>query len=173
MKLLVTLDGSYFSEAVLATVAAIARPLNAEVELLAVGQPQAVHATVAHTPVVELAPVATATGTRMSVPLPNELLEPPAESRAQAIDRVEATLRGYLVHCARESLPGIDVRTRVEFDDDVAGAIIARARQEHPDLIAMTTHGRSGLSHLLAGSVCERVIRSGVAPVIVIRPWSA
>jgi len=34
----------------------------------------------------------------------------------------------------------------------------------------MATHGRTGISHLLAGSVCESVIRSGVAPVLVLRP---
>jgi nucleotide-binding universal stress UspA family protein len=48
--------------------------------------------------------------------------------------------------------------------------IIDRARQEHVDLIAMATHGRTGLMRALAGSVCERVIRSGVAPVVVLRP---
>ncbi|HET8648273.1 MAG TPA: universal stress protein, partial [Vicinamibacteria bacterium] len=45
-----------------------------------------------------------------------------------------------------------------------------RARRTHPDLIAMATHGHGGARHLLAGSVCERVIRSGVAPVLVVRP---
>jgi nucleotide-binding universal stress UspA family protein len=37
-------------------------------------------------------------------------------------------------------------------------------------LIAMATHGRSGAGHLFAGSVCEKVIRSGAAPVVVVRP---
>jgi nucleotide-binding universal stress UspA family protein len=34
----------------------------------------------------------------------------------------------------------------------------------------MATHARSGLAHLIVGSVAERVIRSGVAPVLVVRP---
>jgi hypothetical protein len=43
-------------------------------------------------------------------------------------------------------------------------------------MIAMDTRGRTGLSHLLAGSVCEQVVRGGVAPVMVLRPaltWCA
>ena len=58
MKILVTLDGSHFSEAILGAVARIARPLQAEVELLAVGQPAEVHVTPARASYVEMAPAA-------------------------------------------------------------------------------------------------------------------
>jgi nucleotide-binding universal stress UspA family protein len=169
VKILVTLDGSHFSEAILGAVAALAAPLDAEVELLAVGQPERAQGTLARATYVEMTPAATATGTRLGVPAAAELLGPPAESRAQALARVEASLRDYLTLRAHE-LEGVRVQTRVEFADDVAEAIVQRARDTRPDLIAMATHGRSGLSHLLAGSVCERVIRSGVAPVLVLRP---
>ena len=37
------------------------------------------------------------------------------------------------------------------------------------DLIVMSTHGRSGLPHLLLGSVAERVVRSANCPVLVVR----
>ncbi|MBA2592613.1 MAG: universal stress protein [Gammaproteobacteria bacterium] len=37
------------------------------------------------------------------------------------------------------------------------------------DLIVMGTHGRSGLSHLLLGSVAERVVRGSEVPVLTIR----
>ncbi len=37
------------------------------------------------------------------------------------------------------------------------------------DLVAMGTHGRTGLSHLLLGSVAERVVRSSKVPVLTIR----
>ena len=37
------------------------------------------------------------------------------------------------------------------------------------DLVIMSTHGRSGVSHLLMGSVAERVIRSSACPVLVVR----
>ncbi|MGE5185628.1 MAG: universal stress protein [Acidobacteriota bacterium] len=40
---------------------------------------------------------------------------------------------------------------------------------EKVDLVAMSTHGRTGLSHLLMGSVAERVVRSCKVPVLTIR----
>jgi nucleotide-binding universal stress UspA family protein len=52
-------------------------------------------------------------------------------------------------------------------------AIIEVAEAEHVDLIVMATHGRSGLSHLVMGSVAERVIRLAPCPVLTIRPPSA
>jgi len=169
MKILVTLDGSHFSEAILASVAAIARPLNADVELLAIGRPSEVRVTPTRSAYVEVTPAATTTGTRINVPLAAELLPPMAETREQAIGRLEATLHDYLNARAQE-LAGVIVETRVEFAEDVARAIVARARAIRPDLIAMATHGRTGLSHALVGSVCEAVIRSGIAPVLVLRP---
>ena len=44
------------------------------------------------------------------------------------------------------------------------------ARDEGADLIAMTTHGRKGLGHLLLGSVTEKVIRTAPCLVLVVRP---
>ncbi|MBI2563014.1 MAG: universal stress protein, partial [candidate division NC10 bacterium] len=38
------------------------------------------------------------------------------------------------------------------------------------DLIMMATHGRTGLSHALVGSVTERVVRKAPCPVLSIRP---
>jgi nucleotide-binding universal stress UspA family protein len=169
MKILVTLDGSHFSEAILDTVARIARPLGAAVELFTVGRAEQAQATPVCVKYVEMTPGGTTTGTRVAVPLPAEMAAPVAESRTQALVQLERELQDYLQQEARE-LTGVTVETRVAFADDVGGAIVARARATHPDLIAMATHGRTGMSHLLAGSVCEHVIRSGVAPVVVLRP---
>jgi nucleotide-binding universal stress UspA family protein len=47
---------------------------------------------------------------------------------------------------------------------------INRAVDEHQiDLVVMGTHGRTGLRHLMAGSVAERVVRSSRVPVLTIR----
>ncbi|MFW6051688.1 MAG: universal stress protein [Myxococcota bacterium] len=43
------------------------------------------------------------------------------------------------------------------------------AREVGADLIVMGTHGRSGLGHLLLGSVAERVVRSSAVPVLTVR----
>ena len=48
--------------------------------------------------------------------------------------------------------------------------IVETAEAEHVDLIVMATHGRTGLSHLLIGSVAERVVRTAPCPVLTIRP---
>jgi universal stress protein A len=55
-----------------------------------------------------------------------------------------------------------------------AKRIVEHARETHADLIVMGTHGRSGLSHLLLGSVAERVVRTATCPVLTWRgPASA
>jgi nucleotide-binding universal stress UspA family protein len=50
--------------------------------------------------------------------------------------------------------------------DSLADAIVTYARAADIDLIVMGTHGRSGLSHLLKGSIAERVVRK--APCMVL-----
>ncbi len=47
--------------------------------------------------------------------------------------------------------------------------IVKAAREVEADLIVMGTHGRHGLSHLLLGSVAERVVRTAPAPVFTVR----
>jgi nucleotide-binding universal stress UspA family protein len=48
--------------------------------------------------------------------------------------------------------------------------IIRTAKEKGVDLIVMATHGRSGLSHILFGSVAEKVVRKSTCPVLSIRP---
>ena len=51
--------------------------------------------------------------------------------------------------------------------------IIRAARLKGADLIVMATHGRTGLSHALVGSVTEKVVRMAPCPVLSIRPVGA
>src|SRR5512147_786183 len=44
------------------------------------------------------------------------------------------------------------------------------AQERHVDLIVMGTHGRTGLAHLLIGSVAERVVRHASCSVLIVRP---
>ncbi len=48
--------------------------------------------------------------------------------------------------------------------------IVRYAREHAIDLIVLATHGRSGLAHLLIGSVAESVVRSAPCPVLTVRP---
>ena len=47
--------------------------------------------------------------------------------------------------------------------------IVKFANENGVDLIAMGTHGRTGLAHMLVGSVAERVVRTSKCPVLTIR----
>jgi universal stress protein A len=47
--------------------------------------------------------------------------------------------------------------------------IVTNAQSENVDLIVIGTHGRSGLAHVLLGSVAERVVRKTHCPVLTVR----
>jgi nucleotide-binding universal stress UspA family protein len=68
----------------------------------------------------------------------------------------------------RDRLPGVRVLVASEFGQPAA-AILDRAEREKVDLIAMTTHGRSGVSRWAFGSVAEHVIRHCACPLLVRR----
>ncbi|HUY18790.1 MAG TPA: universal stress protein [Candidatus Binataceae bacterium] len=63
---------------------------------------------------------------------------------------------------------GIECITLLRFG--VAHAeILATAKRIKANLIIMSTHGRTGLAHVLIGSVAERVVREATCPVMTIR----
>ncbi len=71
---------------------------------------------------------------------------------------------------AVETFQRADVRAEEEFrTGDPAGQILGLADDLPADLIAMSTHGRSGVSRWVLGSVAEKVIRTATAPVLVVR----
>jgi len=57
------------------------------------------------------------------------------------------------------------IRTGVTFVE-----IIDYIKEEGIDLVVMGTHGRSGIEHILIGSVAEKVVRKSPCPVLTIRP---
>lgn len=82
----------------------------------------------------------------------------------------EAEARGYVdsvVAGARE-LGLTDVDGEIETAADSGSAIVHRAARGDVALLVMATHGRSGLSRWLTGSVTEFVIRSSPVPVVVV-----
>lgn len=68
----------------------------------------------------------------------------------------------------RYSQAGINFECVVE-EGDVAGIIVDAAAERQTDLIIMTTHGYSGFTRWMLGSVTERVLRQAPCPVLVIR----
>ena len=53
--------------------------------------------------------------------------------------------------------------------DDPALALCDLAERTHPELLVVATHGRSGVSRVLLGSVAERVARYAPCPVLTVR----
>ncbi len=69
--------------------------------------------------------------------------------------------------CRSLGKKGVKCRTFVEFGAAYQ-AIIEAAKKVHANLIVISTHGRTGLAHVLIGSVAERVVQHAVCPVLVI-----
>ena len=63
---------------------------------------------------------------------------------------------------------GLSARRKVTIGT-AAEAIAAEAQAAQTDLIVMGTHGRTGLSHILLGSVAEAVIRTAPCPVLAVQ----
>ncbi|HET9200337.1 MAG TPA: YbaK/EbsC family protein [Dehalococcoidia bacterium] len=167
MRLAVALDGSTVGEGALATVAPWARESAAEVHLLTVLNPMRVHDTTRRDFVSsvprsgaipgEFAPVTTVARLRT------------IEDRTQAMARAREQAEDYLRAMAGRYLPGASVNVAVQWADHPAEAITDFAQAIGADLIVMGTHGRTGLSHALVGSVAEDTIRLAPVPVTVIR----
>ena len=86
-------------------------------------------------------------------------------------------VKDYAIRQAEEHLA--DLSARIAKDGVTAQTFIRIGKPEDEivkfanengiDLIAMGTHGRTGLAHMLVGSVAERVVRSSKCPVLTIR----
>lgn len=63
----------------------------------------------------------------------------------------------------------LDLETAIRVSTSIAGGIVDYAREHAIDLIIVGTHGRSGMQHLLMGSVAERVVRTAPCPVLAVR----
>ena len=142
-KILVPLDGSELAEKALPHAVAVAKGSGAEVTLLTVVQ-QTLEFTSAKLEAI-----------------PEALAERRAALRAEArmyLDKIQRDLQSQAVAA----------RT-VALDGDVAAEIIAYAEREGFDLVTMATHGRSGISRFIMGSIAEKVVRGTVKPVLLIR----
>ncbi len=93
----------------------------------------------------------------------------PAILATQRLDDLEAWLNQ---HKAELEQQGLKVRTHAALGDP-ASEILDTAQREKVDLVAMTTHGASGLERWLFGSVAENVLRHCKAPVLVKRITAA
>ncbi len=143
-RVVVPLDGSVVAETVIPFLLEIAGPLDMEVVLLRVNQP--------------VAPI---------------VIEGAGSVQIEDIEARRVDAEEYLRPVAVElGAKGIRVDTRVRRGVP-AEEIVAAAKEEGADLIAMSTHGRSGLGRLLFGSVAEAVLRQSEVPVFLMRASEA
>lgn len=100
---------------------------------------------------------------------PYERMVPPAESSSQRRERMRTEALEYLQNISKGYFRG-KASPVVLAGSDPAKAIVEHAKKEGTDLIVITTNGRTGLAKVLMGSVASNVLKSGVAPVLMIRP---
>jgi nucleotide-binding universal stress UspA family protein len=81
---------------------------------------------------------------------------------------VEAARRYLAFVRDQQALSGVTIEILVG-EGPVAAAIIEAAEQQRIDLIAMATHGRSGMQRVVYGSVAEQVLRSSSRPILLVR----
>ena len=162
-KVLVPLDGSELADAVLPYVEELGKRCAAEAILLQV------------VPVPRDTATAPFFQTPMSLPGSSEdgVIDRHGILRGQEMESVRVEVERSLAQ-ARERLSsgGLSVRVVVLFGRP-AERIIEYAMKEQVDLIAMSTHGRSGFSRWMLGSVADKVLRGVTLPILMIRPPGA
>jgi len=84
-------------------------------------------------------------------------------------DLEKAARRDLDALIAEDDRRTMEVVSTIETSVNIPGAIVAYARECDIDLIVTGTHGRGAVSHLLMGSVAERVVRSAPCPVLTVR----
>lgn len=76
-------------------------------------------------------------------------------------------------HVQQLSERGFQAHFQVLGSGDAASIIVGVASERSSELIVLSSHGRSGLSHLMLGSVAEKVCRTAPCPVLVVGPATA
>jgi nucleotide-binding universal stress UspA family protein len=89
----------------------------------------------------------------------------PTKAEIEVVRRAEAYLTAIRDRLAAE---GLEVEALVRYGA-VAEEILTHSSRKDIDLIAMSTHGRSGLGRWALGSVAEKIVRRSDKPVLLLR----
>ncbi len=142
-RIIVPLDGSERSEAILPYARKLAHDATAEIVLLHV--------------LVEAAP-------ELNVPAVSPL-SPPAMDQERQIEAA-----GYLKSITSKLEKEGSCVTYLLRQGGVAETILGVAHDMEAQMIAMSTHGRTGMQRLLLGSIAEQVVHDSPIPVLLFRP---
>jgi len=142
-RILVPLDGSPLSEAILPHTEVIAKAMRAEIILLYI----------------------------IPGPAPEFSVDPHTIG-IDVLQEAEAEMKIYLKNaCSKVEKEGFRVTYLIR-EGIVVDTILEVAQIMQAEMIAMSTHGRTGALRLLFGSVTEGVVHQSPLPVLVIRPKS-
>lgn len=139
-KILVPLDGSKTAEVVLAHAQALAFSEGAEIVLLRVAMNVALEFAMTDPAIIE-----------------NVIQDLQAQSQ-KYLDDIQAQLKAANIRSSAMVREGA-----------VADVILQTAEELGVDVIAMSTHGRTGPARWLLGSVADRVVRNSNVPVMLVR----
>jgi nucleotide-binding universal stress UspA family protein len=142
-KILVTLDGSKQSEAVIPYIEELASKLKADITLLQVVLPDYNLST---------------TGEPEYGVYSEKHLESIQALAREYLENIAAQLKQRGINAKPEVALGTAAETIIKFADAIAA-----------DMVALSTHGRSGVSRWALGSVAERVLRAGDTPLLLVR----
>ena len=146
-KILVPLDGSKRAERALPVAARIARACGGSVVLL-----RAVTIPIKYEPYMY-----------------ESLVSQSPIFRQQVLDLETEKLKQYLADIARsEDLMDLKTET-ITLTGEAAPTILDVAREQHIDLIVMSSHGHTGFKRWVLGSVAQRVARHSPVPVFILR----
>ena len=90
----------------------------------------------------------------------------PTDMQVEVVREAEEYLARVAARLERDGIK--DVQTSVWYGP-ATSAIVEAARLRGPDLIVMSTHGRTGLGRVILGSVAESVLRSTTTPILLLR----
>ncbi len=123
--------------------------------------------------ILEIAGPLEVTLLRVTVPVRPMIVEGAGQPMFEDPESARIDAEEYLAPLAADlRRRGVRVKTEVR-RGEVAEEILKAARESKADVIAMTTHGRTGLGRLLFGSVAETVLRESELPVLLMRSTEA
>ncbi|MDP2743525.1 MAG: universal stress protein, partial [Dehalococcoidia bacterium] len=141
-RILVPLDGSSLGAVALPYAEELARKMKAEIKLL-------------HIPL----PAYRLTGAgELDFSFPEQLMEDMRKAASDYLSQMSAEVKGKGIAVSAEIIEGVADEMIPDY-----------AKEKGVDLVAMSTHGRGGLSRLVFGSVMDKVLHSLEIPILVIR----
>ncbi|OGP54085.1 MAG: hypothetical protein A2Y65_12730 [Deltaproteobacteria bacterium RBG_13_52_11] len=139
-KILVPLDGSATSEAILPEIEKLASAFGSSISLL------------------HVVPILTFSGSMEPIVQYETITEALTKEGEAYLRTIEKRLKDK----------GLTVESHL-LQGNEAQLILQHGDRKDVDLIAMSTHGRSGVSRWLLGSVAEKVIRHATKPILLVR----